>query len=228
LDLVPAVVLARYQTSSSAYKKKAKGEDESIVPIRKGSVKTRSARIPVWVRRSVVPAGGSSIPLDKWQDLQAEMWICVAEVKKSDDGGLHVEASPKHNGEWLCCGAIKKSSVTKVMPYDGETEYHDDDTDYIVRSKINKQWIWDWILSRWVLDPAVHQATHITSKKRPHSDTQGNNNDANASGNDMNDIDIDIDNDDDDDDDDDDNDNDNDNDNDDGPRPAKIPRLDKV
>ncbi|KAJ4377069.1 hypothetical protein N0V86_006510 [Didymella sp. IMI 355093] len=207
VDLVPAVVLARYQTSTSAFKKRAKGEDESIVPIRKGSVKTRGVRIPVWVRKSVMPANGSSVLLDKWQDLHAEMWICVEEVKLSDYGGLHVEASPRHNGEWLCCGAIKRTSVTKVMPYDGETEYHEDDKNHLVRSKINQQWIWDWSLSRWVLDPAVHQVTHITSNKRPRSDTQGNNNDAHASANDVNDIDSD---------------------DEDSPRPAQIPRLCQV
>jgi hypothetical protein len=54
--------------------------------------------------------------------------------------------------EWIACGAIPKSRITKVMPFDGK-ELHEFRTSYPVRSLDSMHnWVWDWDQQLWVVD----------------------------------------------------------------------------
>lgn len=116
-----------------------------------------------------MPSDGSKITVEQWERSGADMWVSVQELGESE---LNVQAAGSHDTEWLSCGPILKEHVVQVMPYDGDSEHHDDGTYPVVRSKRNAGWIWSWDLKRWIQDVSLLPTAETRSNKRKRCDAQ--------------------------------------------------------
>jgi len=117
-------------------------------------IETRMVSIPIWTNSSADPGDGSSITLNKLSSMAAEIWTSITELRRSN---LKINAFKGHDYEWLAGGAILKSRVVKVMPYDGQT-LHTKAGPIVVRS--NGKWFFDWDLRMWQLDPQLARKVH--------------------------------------------------------------------
>jgi hypothetical protein len=114
------------------------------------SVDTRPVSVPVWVRSTARPADGSTITIQQFLDSHADMYVSVAELRLSD---LVVRGSAKRDHEWLSCGPVPMSSITRVMPYDGRI-VHKEKGNSIVQSRQSiDTYISDWSESKWKHNP---------------------------------------------------------------------------
>jgi hypothetical protein len=120
--------------------------------------------IPVWIRDPRKPADRSDLTVDQFEELEADMWISVAELRTSNLSNgpkSRIKASRDyicaqgHDYEWLSCGAIAKSLIMRVMPFDGKALHTQRSTTIIRSLDSTEPWVWSWDQERWVLDAAL-------------------------------------------------------------------------
>ncbi|KAJ4357032.1 hypothetical protein N0V95_002838 [Ascochyta clinopodiicola] len=130
--------------------------------------------IPVWVSKDVVPDDGSSITVQQFNDSGAELWLSIAELRRSNlkDGILGHKASAYimakgHTYEWLALGFIPESRIVDVMPWDGDRLHHVRGKQ-IVRSKYSMDnWIFDWDKETWRMDSRLYAFSKYQESKLP-------------------------------------------------------------
>jgi len=128
------------------------------------ATKVHNVTIPVWIRSPAVPADRSSITWPQLQASGADMWLSITEIRSSDMKLIlpmirrwDTIAAKGHNYEWLACGFIPKSQITRIMPWDG-VRLHRDLEVRIVRSIDSPDpWVFDWTTSMWRYDPRLYR-----------------------------------------------------------------------
>lgn len=108
-------------------------------------------QIPVWIHKKAVPEDQSPISFAQLAASGADMWLSITELRMSK---LKVPASRGHDYEWLACGAIPKSRVSTVIPWDGNTLCFEQKAEPIRIKGSNGDWIWDWSQQMWLLEDA--------------------------------------------------------------------------
>ncbi|CAN9255089.1 unnamed protein product [Alternaria alternata] len=98
------------------------------------------------------------------------MWLSITEIRASDMKLILPKirwcdtiCADGHDYEWLACGFIPKSRVTRVMPWDG-TRLHRNPDVRIVRSIDSPDpWVFDWTTSMWRYDPRLYRTACFLS-----------------------------------------------------------------
>ncbi|KAG9195627.1 hypothetical protein G6011_00748 [Alternaria panax] len=164
--LIPATVHAKCESEIQILlKRRLSGE-----VIQKRKTIYRDVDIPVWIHQKARDQYGATITLEQLEDSNADMWISITEIRKSnlkEDGPLgsikrDSICAKGHDCEWLCCGPISDSRTVDVWPWDGK-HFHTTDAGCPIRSfensgqpwiweKMKKMWIPDWIRKSTVMD----------------------------------------------------------------------------
>jgi hypothetical protein len=120
-------------------------------------------KIPVWVRRSIVPSDGSAITFKQLKASGAELWVSITELRGSElrfvskKTDLFTGIMEKgHTYEWLCLGGILKEHVTCIMPFDGVTAHPEQGPNIIWSLKSPAHYIYDWKMKQWRLDSRLY------------------------------------------------------------------------
>lgn len=150
---------AKYRTTVTISAKSLLRRD---VTIEKFTLPTRDVNIPIWIRETAVPKDGSSITPEQLTKSGADMWVSITEIRRSDlkKGSSQYDridsiCAKGHDYEWLACGVIEKSLVTKVMPWDGKV-LHENRKPTIIRSLSSTEpWVFNWDQQTWLLDPTL-------------------------------------------------------------------------
>jgi hypothetical protein len=81
------------------------------------------------------------------------MWIRGIEMRKTGPFDMNYGAADTHDNDWLCCGPVPRSRITKVMPFDGE-KLHRMKTSQLVKSQESIEiYIFNWDLWKWQHNP---------------------------------------------------------------------------
>lgn len=109
-----------------------------------------------------MPKDGSAITRQQLKASGADLWVSITELRISDlrdlpRGSSVYEGIMKkgHDYEWLCLGSIKKSLITRVMPWDGEVLHATEGTDIVWSKYSPEHYIYDWGIKQWRLDPEL-------------------------------------------------------------------------
>lgn len=128
--------------------------------------------LPVWIRESAIPADRSPITPQKLRASGADLWVSITELRHSDlkkvaeDLGVYGEILKKgHDYEWLCLGAIDKSYITCVMPWDGKALHSTVNTNIVWSKSSPEQYVFDWKLCQWRLDPKMFALAIFRDRK---------------------------------------------------------------
>jgi hypothetical protein len=117
------------------------------------SEKKRQVKLDVWIRRTARPEDGSPISIQQLYDSGADMWIRGIEMRKTGPFDMNYGAADTHDNDWLCCGPVPRSCITKVMPFDGE-KLHRKKTSQLVKSQESIEiYIFNWDIWRWLHNP---------------------------------------------------------------------------
>lgn len=118
----------------------------------------------MWIRDPRKPEDRSDLTPEQFEELGADMWISIAELRASNlSNGPKSKVKKSrdyicakgHDYEWLSCGSIAKSLIEKIMPFDDKI-LHPHRTTKIIRSLDSTEpWVWSWGEERWVLDAAL-------------------------------------------------------------------------
>ncbi|OAG17588.1 hypothetical protein CC77DRAFT_1033476 [Alternaria alternata] len=163
--LIAATVTAQMETTITVTTRRRFHPDETYLASKVHNVST-----PVWIRDTAVPLDHSAIT---WQQLKAsgaDMWLSITEIRASDMKLILPKirwcdtiCADGHDYEWLACGFIPKSRVTRVMPWDG-TRLHRNPDVRIVRSIDSPDpWVFDWTTSMWRYDPRLYRTACFLS-----------------------------------------------------------------
>ncbi|KAF2241521.1 hypothetical protein BU26DRAFT_390664, partial [Trematosphaeria pertusa] len=130
------------ETVLTTWKDSLLGKTESV------TVTTRDVQIPAWVHESAIPDDAAAISVEQLATSGAVMWLSITELRLSN---LKVPATKGHDYEWLACGAIPKSNIIRIMPFDGTT-LHQEQGPKVVRSLRSREpWVFDWQQQMWIL-----------------------------------------------------------------------------
>lgn len=122
----------------------------------KSHVKTTNVQIPIFVHKDALRGHehDDHITLKQLEDSGTDFWLSTTALRRSD---LHINTARSHDYEWLCCGAIKKSRISRVMPFTAG-KLHYEPGEHEVRSEQGEKcWVWSWKRSRWIRDAAREQ-----------------------------------------------------------------------
>jgi hypothetical protein len=120
--------------------------------------------IPVWIRDPRKPEHRTDLTPEQFEELDADMWISIKELRASnlDNGPKSRVRSSRdyicakgHDYEWLSCGAIAKTLIEKIMPFDGKVLHQHSSTKLIRSLDSTDPWVWSSDKDRWVLDAAL-------------------------------------------------------------------------
>jgi hypothetical protein len=115
--------------------------------------KKRIGKWPVWVRNTARPADGSSISMQQFLDSGADMWMRGLELRKTGDHDMNTGAASTHDNEWLSCGSIRKSFITNVFPFDGETLHLQKTHDAVTSTGSLEIYVFNWDEWMWQRNP---------------------------------------------------------------------------
>jgi hypothetical protein len=150
-DLIPATLHGEEQCSETWYL------HNTLTQVNH-EVDTRSVKIPVWVRSTARPADHSSISIQQLVDSHADIYVSIAELRVSD---LEVRGCASRDHEWLSCGPVPMSAVTRVMPYDGRI-VHQVKGNHIVQSRQSiETYLFDWSQRMWKHNPDTSDISHF-------------------------------------------------------------------
>ena len=119
---------------------------------------------PVWIRNTAVPDDLSAITSQQLAASGADMWLSITEIRASDMKIILPKVhtydricAKGHAYEWLACGSIAKSLITRVMPWDGVRLHRDPDVRIIRSIDSPNPWIFDQNTLMWRLDPRLYR-----------------------------------------------------------------------
>jgi hypothetical protein len=138
-------------------------EGEELKP-KKKTTSTHNTEIPIWIRQHDVPEDRSDIPLDQLTETDADIWLSITELRRSD---IEVSCSKSHDFEWLACGAIPTRVVTKVMPFDGRKLHGGPSGNPVKVYDGQNPWVFDWVTWMWRLEEDMNAAAN--ARKNRHS-----------------------------------------------------------
>lgn len=134
------------------------------------ATKVYKVTIPVWVRDTARPVDGSSITDAQLAASGADMWLSITELRISNMKKVlpqirHYDtiAAKGHNYEWLACGAIPKSRIIRVMPWDGTTLHKTQDVRIVRSIDSCDPWVIDWNTLMWRLDARLYRTACFLS-----------------------------------------------------------------
>jgi hypothetical protein len=78
-----------------------------------------------------------------------EIWVSITELRVCD---LKIPATKGHDYEWLALGKILKSSIEKVMPYDGNIVHVTKPNRIVYSLGSPEPWFYDWEKWMWRYD----------------------------------------------------------------------------
>jgi hypothetical protein len=167
--LVAASVHAQYETTYEIITLQGRGRPSII---QEAYVEVHDVIIPVWIRENAVPADRSAITPRQLKKSGADLWVSITELRGSNlrnvsGGSGHYEEILKkdHDYEWLCLGAIKKTHITCIMPWDGKDLYSNE-TCRIVWSKSSpEKYVFDWTVRQWRLNPKLFALAVFRDRK---------------------------------------------------------------
>lgn len=151
---------AIYKTTWMRHTRRGKGN-----PILKEEIyKTYlPVKIPVWIRQTAVPSDGSAVTLKQLKASEAELWVSITELRRSDlrlvskKTDLFASIMEKgHDYEWLCLGGILKTHVTRVMPFDGFKLHSEVESSIVWSKKSPAHYIYDRAIQQWRLDSRLY------------------------------------------------------------------------
>ncbi|KAF2281419.1 uncharacterized protein EI97DRAFT_472845, partial [Westerdykella ornata] len=114
-------------------------------------VTTRHEKIPVWVNESIIPSDRSDIPVAQLKGSKYEMWLSITELRRCGSD-FRLACSKGHDFEWLAAGAIPKSRITRVMPFDGETLHKYPELGIVRSIRRVEPYFFDYKTSTWQLE----------------------------------------------------------------------------
>lgn len=127
----------------------------------------RSVQIPAWVHETARPHDGSSISVAQLSRSEADIRLSITELRLSN---LKVPARKGNHYEWLACGAIPRSRIVRVMPYDGQQVHKKEGPRAVKSLKSTESWIFDWKMGIWRLaDVQGETLERTTALKRKRS-----------------------------------------------------------
>jgi hypothetical protein len=112
------------------------------------TVTTEDLQIPIWIRDSGVPENCSKMTVEQLENTTADIWMSITELRRSN---LQVSSSKGHDYEWLACGRIPTTRVTKVMPFDGKVLYSEKPNHIVTSRDTKEKWYFDWEEKMWKL-----------------------------------------------------------------------------
>ncbi|KAJ4299232.1 hypothetical protein N0V90_004476 [Kalmusia sp. IMI 367209] len=162
--LVPITICAEIQERIQT----TEVDDRGLPKVKLSQYERKKVSIPAWVHEDafVGHEEESAIPLDKLDESKIELWLSITELRY---GEYRIRATWLHDYEWLACGAIPKTRIIKVMPFDGK-KLHKVQGTREVRSE-DGFWVWDWEKSMWLLDPK-HEGKEEEKDAQSQNDTQ--------------------------------------------------------
>ncbi|KAF2647515.1 hypothetical protein K491DRAFT_555675, partial [Lophiostoma macrostomum CBS 122681] len=107
---------------------------------------TRQVLIPVFIRNTAVPDDLSPLDIDNFDPSKGDMWLSITELRHFD---LKIGLGEGHDYEFIACGIVPKSRVTKIMPYDGY-DLHYEPPNHTVWSRTNtRSWFFRYQDQMW-------------------------------------------------------------------------------
>lgn len=129
--------------------------------LKETTVTTRDVVVPAWIDRSAIPSDRISITGTELLDFRADMWLSVTELRRSN---LGIYCAKGHGYEWLACGAIPKSRIVKIMPYDGEGLHQFRATWIVHSTRSVLDWVFDWSTNMWKIDHEMAKLARLQKK----------------------------------------------------------------
>jgi len=178
--LIPATVHAKCESDICILTK-----HKYFKEVQKVKTIWRDVDIPVWIHKKARDQYGPTITPEELKESGGDMWVSITEIRKCNlkeegpFGSIKRDSicAKGHDYEWLSCGAISKSRIINIWPWDGKRKHlHTRDPGYPIRSLENsgQPWIWDMVKKMWMPDwvqksDATEQAQD-TGKKRKRDD----------------------------------------------------------
>lgn len=137
-------------------------------PVQVPIIREKIGKIPCVIDKSIIPEDRTPMTLKQLKhQLQFNdgvMWLSLAELRRVGSD-FRIVSADKHDSEWLCCGAIPKSRIESVMPYDGDI-LHRVKPEGLVWSKYSaEKWVFNYDITRWRL-PRPEELAEIEKAER--------------------------------------------------------------
>jgi hypothetical protein len=81
------------------------------------------------------------------------MWMRGLELRKTGDYDMNTGAASTHDNEWLSCGPIRKSFITNVFPFDGETLHLQKTHNPVTSTGTLEKYVFNWDEWMWQRNP---------------------------------------------------------------------------